>query len=466
MSQRSFNRRNFIFQVVLNNDTGSVNIAGQAIQSLTIIDDMFDLFPSAVIDINNFGDRLESTGTGKFSFRGDGRDFATIHIFPELTSGEIEKDYSDEDNRKKYGFTARFTIVDSESYGGDAAKGRVLYLAHETEQALSENPFGSIIPPVVDDNDPTQMSNTDRMLPISDHIKAAITGAYDGKEDIINKDKWDTSKSSIFYNGYQGSRPLDAINYLLPRCLSSKDCNSILSYDITTGKFNLIPLSTYFENAQEAENNMEYFHTPTQNPSKLGKDVKSLAGNTLNELSTMLEYDLVAPSTSIIIGTDLIGTMSSTPGEAFLHIPRNSWEEIRKGFYEQYGEPLGIKDEKDMLFPLNKRRIEKPTIQGFSLHTTPGVINAMTIPKIFNSYIFGSHAVSFKCVGSLHRIAGNFFNVVVTNGDDEGIFNRKMNGKYFCTRIAHTFTGDSYRNTITGTKLYINDGNKQKDDID
>lgn len=482
---------NYVFDVrLISGDGEEVGLKFSAIEELKIIDDLKNFGHYGHIIFENTLDVIESLQyinsnyQGKQSsnfkpyvFRGDGRDFLIINIFPQIKQDDFINSANSFATEKSFGLSFIFSIYDYEDIltQDKDVKFKKLYFWDYTYQILSERDsyFST-------GNISQGLSNSDRSIYSGDAIKELLKKTF--VEDInskINFSKlWDTGNDKIFYSSNPGFKAIDDLNYLLNLHVSNR--NNFFSPCILrkerTGDWSLLSIYQYFKAA--------YF----KGTSRLG-DVaggyfienmvlgKLNAGNNDNNApSRRPGVNLNTanfPDYSIIEDFHL-SNMSASDSQSFItshyvhnydlskklfsidckdNNINNSLQIYNNLFVSSLKGKAGNSPTSNL--NLNKLRKEGKNIKNvYNVNYNENLRLNSGRNKILLSSLFLNTTISFRARGSTKRQAGRFISIDRADAAFDNKFDNKMLGIYLILSVEHTFAKGSYYNNLKCSKTY------------
>jgi len=138
----------------------------------------------------------------------------------------------------------------------------------------------------------------------------------------------------------------------------------------------------------------------------------------------------------------------------------NEIQNVKKKFQSLYVDELYPAKKAVSLFTLNKSKVDQYNIDPvFTFTGTPlGIsqpIHRTIVGRIKTLFggMFLNSCISFRVLGSTHRLAGTFIAIdSLSNEDNE--FDKKMCGQWFVVNVKHIWLFNKYVNEITAVKIH------------
>lgn len=483
---------NYFFEVLLyNGDGDKVGIKFSAIEELKIIDDLknfghygYIMFENKLdviesmeyLSTNNNGEKSKSFNP--FVFRGDGRDFLFINIYPQIKKDDVINEETSFALQKNFGLSFIFSIYDYEDIltQESGVKFKKLYFWDYAYQVLSEKDsyFST-------GNMSQGISDEKRSVFTGDAIKTILRDVF--QKDInskieIDESRWDKGGEKIFYSTTPGFKSIDDLNYMLDLHVSNKDNNfspCILRKE-RIGKWTLFPVVNYFKSAYYRGNNTfgdiggGYFienlvlgklntgnsdnNAPLRRPS-VGLGTTNFPDYSIIEdfhLSNMNASDLQKEITS-----HLVHNYNSKSKQFTIDSNNNNINSAMKVYNDFFVSTMKGKTGKSPStnLPLNLLRTEQRNIQNiYSPWSNENIRLNKGRNKILLSSLFLNTTISFKIRGNTRRQAGRFVSIDRADSMSDNKFDNKMCGMYIILAVEHVFGKGSYFNNLLCSKTY------------
>jgi len=483
---------NYYFKATLfNGDGDSVNIKFSSIEELKIVDDLKNiahyghiLFENKldVIEsfefLSNHNDGSKSRSFKPFVFRGDGRDFLSIDIYPQIKKDDIINQETSFAMQKNFGLSFIFSVYDYEDIltQNRETKFKKLYFWDYSYQILSERDSyfstGKLSP---------GNSDTQRSVYTGDAIRNLLTSVF--RDDINTKiqfddTRWDTGIEKIFYSSPTSFKALDDLNYLVDLHTSNKnnDFSPCILRKERTGKWTLFPIVNYFKSAYYKGGNVlsdlggGYFIEnlvlgrlntgDDRNDSPIRRPSVGLGTTNFPDYSIIEDFHL-----SNMSATDLQKELAShyvhnydTKNKIFsVDSNRNNINDMLKVYNKFYVSTMKGRTGKSPSsnLPLNALRSEQRNIKNvYSPQTNENIRLNKGRNKMLMASLFLNTTISFKIRGSTRRQSGRFLSIDRSDSILDNKFDNKMCGIYMILSTEHLFIKGSYFNTLRCSKTY------------
>lgn len=278
---------------------------------------------------------------------------------------------------------------------------------------------------------------------------------------------FDAGSNKIFYSTYGNASIHTAISYLLNQHVSTYNKDICLfCKDRTSGKYTLIPISTYNAKAgYQPDNPLEWqiehfilsskvpnyktptFHAPIINDNSFEIDSKQTT------IDKFLYVDGSAIGHSKLLATPIV--ITHNPSKTFIIDPEAIPDNIEKFIKNEYLKgKLYTSDNPELSVPFTdfQRSLVNKQLM-YSVTSTPEDRRSTGFSHILFSKLFESGCIVINTPGRLFRRSGRFFGL---DRVDYSInpFDFKFTGQWFTTSVEHVFHEKTYSTTITGVKLY------------
>lgn len=422
--------------VLSNADNQEIKFTKSAIRGMTIVDTIFDPFMTGTISIANPYDFMEN----EYLFRGDGRDKFKIMFKP--------KDGSDDAL-----FEKEFYVIDDSNNINPLVRSeniKTLVLAERNSLPFAETiPFAKRYTGYVGD--------------ILKEIFIELLG-----EDLVDADNWESGDFYYDFSPPLSYRYIDLI-YKLMQIYYAKDgdlyVKGIILFDSTTKKYTLQLISKIFENNKK--NLQEAFAL-----GDLSDTIETSNPNNPPADAEMGEY--IGPMKNIGYSTPLYGWN----GDFFINYLVFAYDvilgvhNIRKLTIKDLKEKWKTKFVEVFKSIAGKPKpfvvINKQTKNKFKNYRLPYPIEdnvKIVEAEVHNALTFYNLQATFTNIGDSRRNAGKFIDIFKTK-DQTFKSDEKILGRWFVTRIKHTFYGDLYQNELACCKTYVGPDSNIKDNVD
>jgi len=432
-----------------------------------------------------------------FLFRSDGRNKISIRIYPISVSENSESGQSFE--KTEWEMSYDFVIYDIEDLDTEfaAKKSRRFYFWDERYQILLERNIdwstslygesGGLLG--------SQANDKQRTMKASEAIKSIIAtaasnscdptkpdikvGSSEGPKGIAtpnqklaNFGNWnDGSEDSIVqYTPPAQSRAIEDINYVF-KSLIADDKKSPLFLDLDrfdTGdgkKFNLIPMSYFFENAEEnqierlqiQDNQEPEGMEPYMNRAPYELNGSSYVKNFESPIASRIKNYKFVPMVPI---DDLGFTNAPThnynfsTGEFTVNFLENTVETLLKNIKELADKGLySYKKSKQLLLNVNKTKKDGLTVSNVFIPRTYFPKNMAYVAMAYN-FLFLNQAVQFVANGLTIRQPGKYIFIDrITSTGEKNPFDDRFLGQWLINKVTHYFTKREYSTDIIATKI-------------
>lgn len=418
-----------------------IKFSKSAIKGLELEENIFEPFINATIIINNPFDYIEKTIT----IRGDGNDIFTFSL----------KEKSAPDKEKlSYDF-----VVNNETNLTDDSDRSQNYkqysLMDQNFFKLNQKvPFGKIY--------------TGKIGAIIKGIIKEILG-----EEVIDEENWEDGDSefTIFPESViptSSFKYTDLLLYLLHLYYFKEDdiyVRGFLNLNRATKKYALVPITKFFSKNKDL----------TVEAFGVGDLVDKVEANKNNPPPTAR----VNAYTNALKNTNLSTPFLQYSNEYFVNtlvhgydpiLGEHSLREIRikdlkKKWQEKFVDVFSSVGGKPRPFlVLNKVRQE----ENFRVFSAPYSVDnnaALMEAEMLNCFTFYNLQLVINNLGNTSRDSGKFIDIFKPAKED-GEVDRKLLGRWFVTKVIHTFTFDTYKNTILCIKTYLGSGKEPDDNIE
>lgn len=497
-SAEQFDDRRMKFSVyLLNQDGRIIKIRKGSIDELVINDDILEWFHTGHIIFDNPDDVLErgaitveSTTNNTnahltYKFRGDGRDFVYIYLEPSLTD-EVQTNQPDAKlNSNTHTIKllmSVYAIEDIEDPRGRVHKKQKLYLQDYRLQQLREKNLYYSTAKNITGELLTQKSNRARSKPtgeiIQDIIGASLTES--DTTGLFSK-HWDFGGSSLFYTSPSNSKAIDDLNYVLDKHVSasgSANSPSILKLQRNTERWELLPLSTYFDRAHDFNmpgvyQSEHYKIAFDLNMKKSGVSIPTGSKTFPEYLGHSASVNYHMPGISVIedynfsemsgvdcreiLTSSIVHRYDDATKTFFVDVAEGNMQTVHSLYQSLYtnkmkgdggsGYPSWVSDStRDANLNIN-------VIESY----TSDKIASLSVgrnKKLLAAFLLGN-SINFKVKGHPSRKAGVWITMDREYDYVDNEYESKVLGQYFVTQSQHIITKEGYRNNIIAAKPYL-----------
>lgn len=487
----TYNNTQYEFELVLVNEYFNIYIPHNLVESIIITDDLYNIFSSATIVLNNSRNNLDIFSIYKkgvrqvresksYNFLGSGNDYFKLHLKPKTQDTQnIDQSRIKSD---PFSIDLQLTIQDEdEVLVGNGQKRRIYQCIDIREYILQTDKrgFSSINEPNFAKNSfrVKQLDDTSRVAPSGDIIKYILSESLKEAEPAFDP-LWDSGESKLFYASPQNFSAYDDIEYLLDFHVSSviKD-NSILKLE-KGGVFSLRSFSNYFSlnrNGDSAGPFMQDFFAYEDNTSKSASTAAPL--DKLDQLNNTIKFSFnnitnianfpQLPEFNFLNRTGFdgynylisYGICSYDLGSKnfFIQQPVNSVENQKAFIDQHYTKKFGGTSPSTAYYIDEVKRSNKVFKSDFILPVDSNVYQKYGLNTALKKYIDSSPCISFDTEGFSHRESGKFMSLLNSQIETDSVFASLFSGEWLVTKVVHNFTGNKYSNNITGVKTYFYD---------
>lgn len=496
-STEQFDDRRMKFSVyLLNQDGRIIKIRKGSIDELVINDDILEWFHTGHIIFDNPDDILERGATTvnmnessvttqlTYKFRGDGRDFVYIFLEPSLTD-EIQTNQPDAKiNSNTHTIKllmSVYAIEDIEDPRGTLHKKQKLYLQdYRLQQLREKNLYYSTAK-----NIPGELlghkNNRDRSKLtggiIQDIIGASLTDA--DTSGLFSK-HWDFGGSSLFYTSPSNNKAIDDLNYVLDKHVSNDSSHgpSILKLQRNTERWELLPLSKYFDRAHDSNvpgvYQSEHYKIPFDlNMQKTGVTIPTGSKTFPEYLGHSLGINYHMTGISVIEGynfsemsgvdcreiltSSIVHRYDDSSKTFSIDVAEGNMQTVHSLYRSLYtnkmkgdggaGYPSWISDStRDTNLNIN-------VIESYTSDKTAS-LSVGRNKKLLAAFLLGN-SINFKVKGHPSRKAGVWITMDREYDYVDNEYESKILGQYFVTQSQHIITKSGYRNNIIAAKPYL-----------
>ena len=426
-----------------NPDGQEISYTKSALRGMNLVDDLFNPFMDGEVTVANPYDYMED----KYFLRGDGRDEFLIKFKPKESKNEDDE------------FEMTFVVIDDKDRTNPNTRAenfKTLYLI--SKDAI---PFLDIVP--------YGKKYSGKVGDILKDIFKEVLG-----DDAIDEENWESGEGEIEYIPPGTFRYMDVI-YKLVKYFYGKDdetfSKGFINYDEKTKKYQLKLLSKIFKDNKKYE--MEAFgmgdlvtdigfENPNNPPSgpKVGEYIGQLRhlGYSTPMYTWTSEYFINA----------LVFVYDNVLGQ--LKFKKLKFEDIREKWEKIFVKPFKTVQGKPQKFAIKNKTTEgKFKRYSFAipnLKTASELVEA----EMMNAMTFYNLQLAFINIGTTYRKAGKFIDIFSPKKLEKKAkplkSEEKILGRWFVTKIEHTFFADLYTNKIYATKTYIGPNSKLKENVE
>lgn len=491
---------NYIFDVYLWNGETKTGISFAAIDELKIIDDLRYFYSYGYMTFNDSNDILESfNGDGKikpYNFRGDGRDYLSVEIMPQIKENDVFVQDISEKERREFCLKYSFSIykIEEEIREDRGVKFKKLFFWDVDYQLLNEIDSHFSTSEVGFEN--IQISNlkntNDTKRYTGDSLKYLLDKCLNkiSKSGFKVSKEWDKGGTLLEYHTNAGYKAIDDVQYLLEYHVSDRSYNyvpCILKKERYTDEYSFIPITTYLKNSTYKIGNM--FGASSKLGGRnltedflLGKldtpNSGGLAGNLFNfgtidspnsfnaiNYNIIENYSFIKPDADIVqkdISTHFVHSYDPN-GFFTCSIKSNNLKNSSKTIMSETIKNLSNSSNSNAydILPTNQLREENKNVQhvyssGLGIGQNFQKLN-FGRNKALMASVFKNTAIYFRIRGLTRRRSGTFFNVKRRDSQFSNDHDKMILGTYFTTMVIHEFKKGMYYNHIYGTKPSINE---------
>jgi len=488
----TYNNTQYEFELVLVNEFFNIYIPHNIVESIIIVDDLYNVFTSATIVLNNSRNNIDIysnykrgvkqiTENKSYNFLGSGNDFFLLHLKPK-TQNTQNADQS-RLNEDIFALDLQLTIQDEdEVLTGNGQKRKIFQCIDVREYILQTDKrgFSSINEPNFAKNSfrVKQLDNTSRVAPSGDIIKYILSESLKDTNPTFAQ-QWDSGESKLFYSSPQNFSAYDDVEYLLDFHVSSviKD-NSLLKLQ-RDGTFSLKSFSDYFasnRNGNSAGPYMQDFFAYEDNTSK-NANTSAPIDKKDNQITTPIKFSFdnitnianlpQLPEFNFLNRTGIdgysylisygISTYDLGSKNFSILQPVNHVDNQKAFIDEHYTKKFGGANPTTAYYIDNVKRSNVVFKSDFCLPIDSNSFQKYGLNVALKKYIDSSPCISFDTEGFSHRESGKFMSLVNSQFETESVFASLFSGEWLTTKIVHNFTGNKYTNNITGIKTYFYD---------
>lgn len=471
MNTEKFDNRLFSYNVIIGDaNTGNKRlIAADAINNLTMVDNIFVPFITGSIILNNTKDNLQTNldASKAIDFAGNNRDYIAIDIMPNVT-GNLEQDANNDKLREIFALTYIFCINELQDSDEPATNLNTINFRDFKHQIAIENSdfFSSdaVAAKQLPDVNLIDMNNSERSVLTGDLLKNIIVKTYGVEEDeIIDKENFDLGCTKIKWCSRGNANAFQSMMYIQSLHQSEQEKDPCLFYyDHSTNKFVNISFAKLFElqKTKPEEYVMETFVIGSGQGSSADADAPgNVAGSRMVTYSNILEHKLT-PLNGNEFTRNITNAVyaTSSPGDRnfYFNCQTGSIKQILQDYKRLYVDPFAQRipniEPSISLEDVEKNKSLKPKIIASVLPFA--YENVVRNNMLMDLIVSGGDNIVFRVVGSTHRRSGKFIDITTeTNIANSGIGNNLI-GRWFVVSVSHVFMGNNYYNIIEAVKTY------------
>lgn len=478
----TFNNQNYQFNILLWNIDGQVfQFTPSNIEKLIIEDSIVDIFTKGQITFKNSydiifrtlfdGDKKIVTG---YNFRGDGKDYLHIEIFP--TTGNSEKDSSafPDDVWKMSQDFVIYEVIDQPA-NSQSEKRKTFLFWDKTYHELYETVESWSTVDLIENSEKEiwNLPDEDKRVEVGKILKHILSFSKNSKF----SDKWENGNTKLFYTSQMSNVLLEDFWYIWGKYMTENDDVGILKKNRNDGKWSLQGLSKYFQKAckdgntnipgqyqiehiyleslEETKNGIPASKAPTSNTNPTIIDIK-----TQNNILGSYEYTEMSPKDSLNAMIDFpIHSYNFKTGEFGVIRYETKIKNVIEHLRENYGKYLKTyknNNYSNILIPPD-RKIAKGinNLYSFGIDRNDKLADGRN-QMIYNS-LFLNNMLKLTLPGSIHRQSGRFIGLDREN-DTKNItdhdIDNKLLGQWFLTKVYHVWDNGNYTNIIIGNKFH------------
>lgn len=337
---------------------------------------------------------------------------------------------------------------------------------------------------------PAQATDDERSMFTGDAIRALLIDAGFG-EWIADFIYWDKGKAKILYTSPSEYSIIDDLKYLLKIHLSSDGDICLFNKDRASQKWQLRPMNKIFDKAGKAANEpgdlqLEHFFfedqiygtkntTPFKAPYSREisgeKDIKLTGYNTIH---TYQFVDMSGLDNEKVLNSKPVYWYDNSKKQFGVDFKDNEVLNVREKFKSKYVDKL-LGENPTPLFTINYTKTSQYNIDpqfvfsSATSTTSKDMRSLFGMGKILFGGLFLNECISFRVLGSTHRIAGMFAGIdrlsnKALNGEEK--FDNKICGQWFITNVKHIWKLNKYVNDVILIKIHSYDEMNINEDVE
>lgn len=504
---KRFNEQMYFFELKLHNpDGGEVILNPQAVLQLVIEDELlfwpirgFFIYenPMEMFERKPTNEEIMITGlpsavsTGlknlePYKFRNDGNDFLDItirpineegkdntltHIPPEIWEIRYKCVIYDKDDLPGPDLTRKV----KKFYFWDADYQKMLEKSISWSTATSKINPSTLVP----NYQASLATDEQRKMPTGLAIKSIL-------QDMnlsVDETNFDVGSTKIFYTAPHTHNVWDNLEYILNQHISSKNHNNdrvdlcLFDKDRFTQKFELMPMSKYFENAghqtyvpgkyQIEHLFFEDMGAPRFNPLKspilmtltTDKDVK------ISQIKNYSFVDMAAGDNTEKMSTSPVYTYDFKTKTFGINFKYSNIQYLEESIKTNYIKDKVLSKGEYPLLTLNTNKLQNTKINPiFSVRNDVAAVQAKGLGKLLYDSLFLNQCLHFDVQGATMRRSGRFVAIDRQTFSDNNL-DYKLCGQWFMTKIHHNFINDMYMNEVIAIKIHSYDNLNLKPNV-
>jgi len=502
-SQLRVNGQTYNFNLFLYNAQGimfPINTA--ALVQLSIEEDSREWFKRGSIILDNKENIIERrpnefvSADANYKFRNDGRDMLLVYIKPVYDSPTttIQDDPFPSDGWELHYI---FSVYDVEDLPGDTLSNKKiklylweydyqLFVETTTSGWCTNNALYNLYPEL--NGKSSILPDSQRKIPTGLAIKDLISTVLDARSSKqIFSDNWDPGASNIFYTPPTNNNSIDDLDYLFNKHVASKKYGQIdgdvpLLYRMRYDKKWILTslssqLSLAVDNGQAGPLQSEQFYitstTPTgviipslfKTPQSNGKD-RNLNLGYLSSISNYQFVDMSALDNTFTLINLPCSSNSTTTKQFNIDVADTTIQSTKDYFQANYVNKFSNNKSPTAMLSLNKTKTQSLAYkQPYSYSSTKLERYPDARNRILKSGFFLNQCINFTVPGSTVRMANTFIGLDRRTGSVDADFDEKLLGQWYIIKVTHTFTQNSYTNTITAVKPHADKNIQIQDNV-
>jgi len=426
-----------------------------------------------------------------YVFRNDGRDYLDIIIMPENI---LETDTHIKTLKNEIWELANHYVVydeqDIESPDNVQKIKKLFFWDREYQRMLETKAKWSTATSALNKNntgsyDAAQASDDEKKMPTGDAIRDILqTNGFE-----TNKDNFDTGAVKIFHSAYNDQNIWENIQYLLKYHVSKPQqvtalnnvCDiCIFAKDRHSHKFELVPLSKFFERAgAQADNPLEYqiehLYFEERGEPVYDKKIKAPYLNALDttkdvmttKIRTYQFVDMSASDSTHNIVTHQVHSYDFKNKTFLINTTNAQIDKLEENIGKLYiDKKLLTYNGVHPLITLNKTKTENTSIKPvYSVLPSIASMQSQGSARLLYTGVFLNECIKLQLDGSTIRRTGRFLGID-RKTYTENTFDYKLCGQWFITNVKHVFYHDKYFNEVLAVKVHSADSLKRSKTVD
>ena len=483
---RLFGNQFFDIQVTFNNhNTNDVFILpASMILEMVLEEDLLKWPYKGYLVYKNMYDGLERINTIKqkplYQYRMDARDEVTITIKPIVEDVELPPEI--------WELNFDLVIYDTEDPPASniLSKTKKVYFWDKRYQLMLDRKIQWSTATAQNIENPALAKDSERVMFTGLAIQKLLEDA--GFGEYVDKDNWDEGATKILYTSPADASINDDLQHLLASHISKQGDPCLFRIDRGTGKWQLKPVTKFFDDAGSAPNDpgklqIEHlffeeiddvsnrttpFKAPISRTESYEVDIQAA------EWSKITTYNFVDMS-----GLDNSTALVSKPVHWYdpyhkqfgVDYADNEIENVKAKFKELYTDKLLPAGRAGPLFTLNKSKTDQYNVQPEFAYASAGSLFSKTSRQILGQStilfagLFLNECIHLRLLGSTHRLAGTFIAIDRIVGEDS-VLDKKLCGQWFVVDVKHIWQNSKYVNDLLAIKVHSYEKLDIKEDID